>query len=193
MNHVKKRMCVFSLLSLSPSFSSLFVLFLSLVPSFCSVSHTHTHPGCAQVKGRIVRASPYTACGPVENGEQLSGHIALALRGDCMFAAKARRLQEAEAIGVIFIGEGPQRTHTHLVTPVRLTLSRNVGALPIRHISLARMVEWWPIGARTHTRSVCRLHPLTHKTSSVCLRSFSVSSLVRYSLRRLLSLCCYDG
>ncbi|XP_067106505.1 ER degradation-enhancing alpha-mannosidase-like protein 3 isoform X2 [Osmerus mordax] len=55
------------------------------------------------VKGSIVRASPYTACGPVENGEQLSGRIALALRGDCMFAAKARRLQEAGAIGVIFI------------------------------------------------------------------------------------------
>ncbi|KAJ3605288.1 hypothetical protein NHX12_027338 [Muraenolepis orangiensis] len=55
------------------------------------------------VKGSIVRASPYTACGPIENGEQLRGRIALALRGDCMFAGKARRLQEAGATGVIFI------------------------------------------------------------------------------------------
>lgn len=58
-----------------------------------------------QVKGSIVKASPYTACGPVDNAAELKGHIALALRGDCMFAAKARRLQEAGAIGVIFLGK----------------------------------------------------------------------------------------
>lgn len=58
-----------------------------------------------QVKGSIVKASPYTACGPIHNAGALKGHIALALRGDCMFAAKARRLQEAGAVGVIFIGE----------------------------------------------------------------------------------------
>lgn len=61
-----------------------------------------------QVKGSIVKASPYTACGLIDNAAQLKGHIALALRGDCMFAAKARRLQEAGAIGVIFIGEEPK-------------------------------------------------------------------------------------
>lgn len=55
------------------------------------------------VKGSIVKASPYTACGPIDNTVELKGHIALALRGDCMFAVKARRLQEAGAIGVIFI------------------------------------------------------------------------------------------
>ncbi|CAL8387186.1 unnamed protein product [Boreogadus saida] len=55
------------------------------------------------VKGSIMKASPYTACGPIENADQLRGHIALALRGDCMFAGKARRLQEAGATGVIFI------------------------------------------------------------------------------------------
>ena len=61
-----------------------------------------------QVKGSIVKASPYTACGSLDNAGQLRGHIALVLRGDCMFAAKARRLQEAGAVGVIFIGD--QRT-----------------------------------------------------------------------------------
>lgn len=52
-----------------------------------------------------MKASPYTACGPIDNAVELKGRIALALRGDCMFAVKARRLQEAGAIGAIFIGE----------------------------------------------------------------------------------------
>ncbi|CAJ1070871.1 ER degradation-enhancing alpha-mannosidase-like protein 3 isoform X2 [Xyrichtys novacula] len=68
------------------------------------------------VKGSILKASPYTACGPIENAEELRGHIALALRGDCMFAAKARQLQEAGAIGVIFIDhrEGSNSEETPL-------------------------------------------------------------------------------
>lgn len=68
------------------------------------------------VKGSIVKASPYTACGPVENAAELKGHIALALRGDCMFAVKARRLQEAGVIGVIFIDhrEGSNSDETPL-------------------------------------------------------------------------------
>lgn len=57
------------------------------------------------MKGSIVKASPYTACGPIDNAVELKGRIALALRGDCMFAVKARWLQEAGAIGAIFIGE----------------------------------------------------------------------------------------
>ncbi|XP_061119128.1 ER degradation-enhancing alpha-mannosidase-like protein 3 isoform X2 [Conger conger] len=55
------------------------------------------------VKGSIVKSAPYSACGPIENPAELRGSIALALRGDCMFAAKARRLQGAGAIGVIFV------------------------------------------------------------------------------------------
>uniref|UniRef100_A0A3P8UK29 alpha-1,2-Mannosidase n=1 Tax=Cynoglossus semilaevis TaxID=244447 RepID=A0A3P8UK29_CYNSE len=55
------------------------------------------------VKGSIVKASPYTACVQIDNTADIKGHIALALRGDCMFATKARQLQEAGAIGVIFI------------------------------------------------------------------------------------------
>uniref|UniRef100_A0AAQ5YU01 alpha-1,2-Mannosidase n=1 Tax=Amphiprion ocellaris TaxID=80972 RepID=A0AAQ5YU01_AMPOC len=66
--------------------------------------------------GSIVKASPYTACGPIDNAVELKGHIALALRGDCMFAAKARWLQEAGAIGVIFIDhhEGSNSEETPL-------------------------------------------------------------------------------
>ncbi|XP_072228295.1 ER degradation-enhancing alpha-mannosidase-like protein 3 isoform X2 [Leuresthes tenuis] len=68
------------------------------------------------VKGSIVKASPYTACGPVDNAVELKGRIALALRGDCMFAAKARWLQQAGAIGVIFIDhrEGSNSEETPL-------------------------------------------------------------------------------
>ncbi|KAM4532971.1 ER degradation-enhancing alpha-mannosidase-like protein 3 [Fundulus diaphanus] len=55
------------------------------------------------VKGTIVKADPYTACGPIENAAEVKGRIALALRGDCMFAAKARWLQQAGASGAIFI------------------------------------------------------------------------------------------
>uniref|UniRef100_A0A672IWM2 alpha-1,2-Mannosidase n=1 Tax=Salarias fasciatus TaxID=181472 RepID=A0A672IWM2_SALFA len=64
----------------------------------------------------IVKASPYTACGPIDNAVELKGRIALALRGDCMFAAKARWLQGAGAIGVIFIDhrEGSNSDETPL-------------------------------------------------------------------------------
>ncbi|XP_028830278.1 ER degradation-enhancing alpha-mannosidase-like protein 3 isoform X2 [Denticeps clupeoides] len=68
------------------------------------------------VKGKIVRSEPYSACGPILNPEALQGHVAVALRGDCMFAAKARRLQEAGAVGVIFIDhrEGSSSAETPL-------------------------------------------------------------------------------
>ncbi|XP_026090497.1 ER degradation-enhancing alpha-mannosidase-like protein 3 [Carassius auratus] len=68
------------------------------------------------VKGSIVKSVPYTACGPIENAVEMQGHIALALRGDCMFAVKARRLQEAGATGVIFVDhrEGSSSAETPL-------------------------------------------------------------------------------
>uniref|UniRef100_A0AAY4E6S2 alpha-1,2-Mannosidase n=1 Tax=Denticeps clupeoides TaxID=299321 RepID=A0AAY4E6S2_9TELE len=61
-------------------------------------------------------SEPYSACGPILNPEALQGHVAVALRGDCMFAAKARRLQEAGAVGVIFIDhrEGSSSAETPL-------------------------------------------------------------------------------
>lgn len=61
------------------------------------------------MKGSIVKASPYTACEPIDGAVDLKGHIALALRGECMFVVKARWLQQAGAIGVIFIGEDGKR------------------------------------------------------------------------------------
>ncbi|XP_048875770.1 ER degradation-enhancing alpha-mannosidase-like protein 3 [Brienomyrus brachyistius] len=68
------------------------------------------------VKGSIVKSAPYSACGPIENAEELRSNIAVALRGDCMFASKARRLQEAGAIGVVFIDhrEGSSSEETPL-------------------------------------------------------------------------------
>lgn len=85
------------------------------------------------VKGSIVKASPYTACGCIDNAAQLKGRIALALRGDCMFAAKARRLQEAGAIGVIFIDhrEGSNSEETPLFQMVGDGDSTDDVALPL--------------------------------------------------------------
>ncbi|XP_058842684.1 ER degradation-enhancing alpha-mannosidase-like protein 3 isoform X1 [Acipenser ruthenus] len=58
------------------------------------------------VKGSVVKSAPYTACSAITNAEELRGRIALAVRGECMFASKARRLQEAGVAGVIFIDQG---------------------------------------------------------------------------------------
>ncbi|XP_069039628.1 ER degradation-enhancing alpha-mannosidase-like protein 3 isoform X1 [Lepisosteus oculatus] len=73
---------------------------LTAGPAKFGMDLTKTEHG---VKGSIAKSAPYTACGAIENPAELRGRIALALRGDCMFAAKARRLQDAGAIGVIFI------------------------------------------------------------------------------------------
>ncbi|KAK1155812.1 ER degradation-enhancing alpha-mannosidase-like protein 3 [Acipenser oxyrinchus oxyrinchus] len=58
------------------------------------------------VKASVVKSAPYTACSAITNAEELRGRIALAVRGECMFASKARRLQEAGVAGVIFIDQG---------------------------------------------------------------------------------------
>lgn len=82
-------------------------------------------PSPLQVKGSIVKASPYTACSHVHNAAQLRGRIALALRGDCMFAVKARRLQEAGATGVIIIGERSRsqlQTKSHRQSSIYLSI-----------------------------------------------------------------------
>ncbi|CAM5163436.1 unnamed protein product [Eretmochelys imbricata] len=55
------------------------------------------------VKGRLVLSEPYQACAAITNREAVQGKVALAQRGECMFAAKARNLQKAGALGVIFI------------------------------------------------------------------------------------------
>lgn len=59
----------------------------------------------SQVKGSLVQSEPYQACSTIANQEEVQGKIALAQRGGCMFAAKARNLQGVGASGVIFIGE----------------------------------------------------------------------------------------
>ncbi|XP_074871210.1 ER degradation-enhancing alpha-mannosidase-like protein 3 isoform X6 [Carettochelys insculpta] len=55
------------------------------------------------VKGSLVRSDPYHACAAITNQEEVRGKMALAQRGECMFAAKARNLQKAGALGAIFI------------------------------------------------------------------------------------------
>ncbi|XP_025068557.1 ER degradation-enhancing alpha-mannosidase-like protein 3 isoform X5 [Alligator sinensis] len=57
------------------------------------------------VKGSLVQSEPYQACSTIANWEEVQGKIALAQRGGCMFAAKARNLQGVGASGVIFIDD----------------------------------------------------------------------------------------
>ncbi|XP_032653570.1 ER degradation-enhancing alpha-mannosidase-like protein 3 isoform X2 [Chelonoidis abingdonii] len=56
-----------------------------------------------KVKGSLVLSEPYQACAAISNWKEVQGKMALAQRGECMFATKARNLQEAGASGVIFI------------------------------------------------------------------------------------------
>uniref|UniRef100_A0A8C4YES8 alpha-1,2-Mannosidase n=1 Tax=Gopherus evgoodei TaxID=1825980 RepID=A0A8C4YES8_9SAUR len=56
-----------------------------------------------KVKGSLVLSEPYQACAAISNQKEVQGKMALAQRGECMFATKARNLQEAGASGVIFI------------------------------------------------------------------------------------------
>uniref|UniRef100_A0A8C4YFS8 alpha-1,2-Mannosidase n=1 Tax=Gopherus evgoodei TaxID=1825980 RepID=A0A8C4YFS8_9SAUR len=51
----------------------------------------------------VVLSEPYQACAAISNQKEVQGKMALAQRGECMFATKARNLQEAGASGVIFI------------------------------------------------------------------------------------------
>uniref|UniRef100_A0A8C3F351 alpha-1,2-Mannosidase n=1 Tax=Chrysemys picta bellii TaxID=8478 RepID=A0A8C3F351_CHRPI len=51
----------------------------------------------------VVLSEPYQACAAISNRKEVQGKMALAQRGECMFATKARNLQEAGASGVIFI------------------------------------------------------------------------------------------
>lgn len=63
---------------------------------------------CAQVRGFVTVAEPYSGCSEITNAEYVQGHIALLQRGQCMFAEKARHIQKAGAIGGIVIGEYAQ-------------------------------------------------------------------------------------
>ncbi|XP_043914278.1 ER degradation-enhancing alpha-mannosidase-like protein 3 isoform X2 [Protopterus annectens] len=55
------------------------------------------------VKGSLAKSIPLSACSKISNPEELQGKIAIAQRGDCMFAAKARNLQTAGVLGIIII------------------------------------------------------------------------------------------
>ncbi|XP_040574557.1 ER degradation-enhancing alpha-mannosidase-like protein 3 [Lepeophtheirus salmonis] len=56
-----------------------------------------------KAKGKAVVASPYKACGDLENGKEFWGKIGIVERGDCMFIEKARLLESLGAVGGIVI------------------------------------------------------------------------------------------
>ena len=53
----------------------------------------------------MASSKPYNGCSELTNPEAVMGKIALIQRGQCMFAEKARNIQNAGAIGGIVIGE----------------------------------------------------------------------------------------
>ncbi|KAG8306696.1 ER degradation-enhancing alpha-mannosidase-like protein 3 [Homalodisca vitripennis] len=62
---------------------------------------------CHGISGKVGVANPLRACQPLTNAEWLQGRIAIVERGDCMFIEKARKLQQAGAVGSIVVDNAP--------------------------------------------------------------------------------------
>ncbi|XP_060053811.1 ER degradation-enhancing alpha-mannosidase-like protein 3 isoform X6 [Erinaceus europaeus] len=58
-----------------------------------------------ETRGFVVSSKPYNGCSELTNPEAVLGKIALVQRGQCMFAEKARNIQNAGAIGGIVIDD----------------------------------------------------------------------------------------
>ncbi|KAM5295274.1 ER degradation-enhancing alpha-mannosidase-like protein 3 isoform 4-T4 [Glossophaga mutica] len=58
-----------------------------------------------ETRGFVASSKPYNGCSELTNPEAVAGKIALIQRGQCMFAEKARNIQNAGAIGGIVIDD----------------------------------------------------------------------------------------
>ncbi|XP_069890319.1 ER degradation-enhancing alpha-mannosidase-like protein 3 isoform X3 [Dipodomys merriami] len=58
-----------------------------------------------ETRGFVASSKPYNGCSELTNPEAVMGKIALVQRGQCMFAEKARNIQNAGAIGGIVIDD----------------------------------------------------------------------------------------
>ncbi|XP_045694400.1 ER degradation-enhancing alpha-mannosidase-like protein 3 isoform X4 [Phyllostomus hastatus] len=58
-----------------------------------------------ETRGFVASSKPYNGCSELTNPEAVMGKIALIQRGQCMFAEKARHIQNAGAIGGIVIDD----------------------------------------------------------------------------------------
>ncbi|XP_015425443.1 PREDICTED: ER degradation-enhancing alpha-mannosidase-like protein 3 isoform X3 [Myotis davidii] len=58
-----------------------------------------------ETRGFVASSKPYNGCSELTNPEAVMGKIALLVRGQCMFAEKARNIQNAGAIGGIVIDD----------------------------------------------------------------------------------------
>ncbi|XP_036058449.1 ER degradation-enhancing alpha-mannosidase-like protein 3 isoform X6 [Onychomys torridus] len=58
-----------------------------------------------ETRGFVASSKPYNGCSELTNPEAVMGKIALLQRGQCMFAEKARNIQNAGAIGGIVIDD----------------------------------------------------------------------------------------
>jgi len=69
-------------------------------------------PPGREVEGAAVFASPPSACSPLDNPAAVRGRVAVVRRGDCMFVAKARVLQQHGAIGGVVLDNAPTPVET---------------------------------------------------------------------------------
>ncbi|KAK0404440.1 hypothetical protein QR680_017456 [Steinernema hermaphroditum] len=68
----------------------------------------------SQVDGDMVLARPFDACGPLSNGAEVRGRVAVVLRTRCMFQEKARHAQDAGASAVVVLDNTPGSTYDPL-------------------------------------------------------------------------------
>ncbi|KAF5286726.1 hypothetical protein FQR65_LT12459 [Abscondita terminalis] len=65
-----------------------------------------------KVTAQTILVHPFRACTDVKFSNQIKGKIAIMERGDCMFVDKARRIQNAGAVGAIIIDNTPGSSAT---------------------------------------------------------------------------------
>ena len=72
--------------------------------------------------GVAVKANPFMADKDLINGAELKGKIAVIQRGVVNFSEKAKRAQDAGAVGVLFVSTKPAKavSYTHLTLPTIL-------------------------------------------------------------------------
>ena len=95
---------------------------------------------CICIAGVVVNAEPADACGPLTNGEELSGAVLLVHRGSCSFMEKALNVEQAGALAVIVINNKDSEAafamgsdeQPHGVKILTMMVSKHVGQ-DLRH------------------------------------------------------------
>jgi hypothetical protein len=99
----------------------------------------------AGVMGPVVGMTPATACIQVlANAGQLSGAIALVLRGGCPFADKARAVQEAGAVAMLLIDSQPSSEPIQMRQQSSNETGEAAVVVPVVSVTQQLALEWMP-------------------------------------------------